>query len=325
MKGKKEYLVLLLVIAGLVAYLFAQKKGELHYALPELSKLEQKRVTQVTVSKGDATITITRDNDRWRIQPEGFPADSGVVDEMVEKAKDVRLTALASESRNYGIYQLEDHEKIGVVLTDGETELRQIDIGKRAPSSRHTFVKLKDDHRVFHADGDLVTLFDKTVSDLRDKIVMKIDDHIAGIAITTPSGTLNLARATPEVSDDGTDPAEKPSAETPTAPQWQKETGEPVADTQVAALLGHLKNLRCDDFIDGKAKTDLIDPAYSISLTATKAYELSLFPSPDDAETPKAYEATSSQSDYPFLLPEWKAKQIIEALDKLLQSPTPDS
>lgn len=318
MKGKKEYLVLAFVIAALAAYLFSQKKGEVHYTLPQLSALENEAISRLTVTKGDKAITVSRENDRWLIQPEGFPAEATVVDEMIEKVGQLRLTALASESQNYGVYQLDDPEKIEVVLANGNTDLRQIDIGKRAPSSRHTFVKVENDGRVFHADGDLVTLFDKTVSDLRDKVVMKIDEEIAEITVTATGKTTTLVRSIGETPAEGAGPGQDLDTGAPKSNvQWHKDTGDAVDDGQVGALMTHLKNLRCDFFVDGRTKADFVDPAYSITLTGTTPYHLSIFPPPEGKE---GYQGVSSQSDYPFVLPEWKAKQIIKAVDTVTQS-----
>jgi len=325
MKAKKEYLILAVIIAGLVAYLFSQKKGEVHYTLPQLPALQKEAVDHLTVKKGEGTISIARDKDRWRIQPEGFSADTTLVDEMIEKGGDLRLTALASESQNYGVYQLTDGEKIAVVLAGGDTVLRQIDIGKRAPSSRHTFVKLENDPRVFHADGDLVTLFDKTVSDLRDKVVMKIDEDMGEIAVAAAGKTVTLVKSTLGAPADGSGVDQDPGADAPkTDAHWQRQTGESVDHSQVEALLAHLKKLRCDRFVHGKTKADLVDPAYSISLTGSKPYHLSIFPPPEETEEAQGYRGISSQSDYPFILPDWKAKQIMKAADALAQGQPED-
>jgi len=70
---------------------------------------------------------------------------------------------------------------------------------------------------------------------------------------------------------------------------------------------------RTEGFEDMK-KTELKDPSFSVSLKGLTSYELSLY---DQREN--KYVATSSQSDYPFLLAEWRVKKIKVDLKGLIE------
>jgi hypothetical protein len=308
MKGKKEYFLLILVIAALSAYLFVQKRDKIHYTLPEPAAVKEEAVSRLTISKADTNIVLQRENDQWLIIPERFPADPTLVGDMINGAGKLTLTALASESRNYSLYELDDGHKISIELNGGNEVLRKVDVGKAAPSGRHTFLRLNDNHSVFHAQGNLVNLFDKTVSDLRDKEVMKIDEEITGISLSSGEDNMVLVKSMKPETD------EEESKENAAAPEasWQTEAGQPVKEADIEEIINTLRQLRCDDFVDGKTKADYENPVYSVSLKGTRTYTLSIF-----EKTDNKYEATSSESDYPFLLPEWKATRIMKEITAL--------
>ena len=159
MKRKAETIVLVLVIAALTAYLVLKKTERTHYRLPELPGIEKEDITRVTIRKGDSEFTLKRDGDRWRILPEGYPVDGAVMDRMLDSIGGLRLTAMASASENYAVYGLQEGECVQVTAFKGEDLLLSIGIGKAAPSYRHTFVKLTDDNRVYHAEKNLRSFF----------------------------------------------------------------------------------------------------------------------------------------------------------------------
>ena len=108
----------------------------------------------------------------WLVGTHKYPADSSSVDKMLKQVTGISLSALASESKSYSIYELDNDRKIEVRAYKGDEIVRTISIGKPASSHRHTFVMIDDDHRVFHAEGNIQADFSRTVPDLRDKKVM---------------------------------------------------------------------------------------------------------------------------------------------------------
>ena len=97
-------------------------------------------------------------------------------------------------------------------------------------------------------------------------------------------------------------------------PKWQTREGQRVKEKEIDGLVNSLSNLSCDSFIEGKTKKDLATPTFKVSLKGTTNYELSLYDEQD-----KKTVATSSQSDYPFLLPEWRVKKIKMELKSLIE------
>jgi hypothetical protein len=67
--------------------------------------------------------------------------------EMLDTLGGLTLTALVSESKNYALYELDDAQKANVKAWQGDQLKRDVDVGKAAPSFRHTFVRLAGDDR----------------------------------------------------------------------------------------------------------------------------------------------------------------------------------
>jgi len=102
-------------------------------------------------------------------------------------------------------------------------------------------------------------------------------------------------------------------------PVWQTSEGKAPDESKLKALLKDLSNLKCTAYVYDRKKTDLVDPLYTLHLTGSKAYTLSLFPKRNEEE--KAYLALSSESDSPFLLSEAQAKRIMVPVEEMLATP----
>ena len=240
---------------------------------------------------------------------------------MLEILKGLTVTALVSESRNYSRYDLDDDKKITVRAWTGDTLAREFELGKAATSYQHTFVQLADDDRIYHAQGNLRGKFDQTLDNLRDKTVLSFDlGEIQEIHIT--KGGEVIAFALTQLPVEGTTgeavEGKRPESQK-TERVWKTSGGAEGDETQLNRLLSSLSNLQCEAYIDGKNKEDFANPICQVQLKGSKEYTLSIFKKTDkDAKT---YPAFSSENDYPFLLPEWQANNLMKKPDELTKKP----
>jgi len=307
MKIKKEYLILGVVIAALAAYLYQRSSDRTHYTLPTLPALAAADITQVQISGGGKTQTLVRRDGRWVTDPQGFPADPKRVKEMLETLAGLQLTALVAESKNYALYELDPDHAVTVKAWQGDQLKRDIDVGKAAPSFRHTFVKIAGDDRVFHASDNFRFRFESGLDELRDKTVLSFNrQDLQEIRIAQGTASATLTRTPP--------PAETPPAGPPAPAAWQLADGRPADGAAVEMLLGELADLQCESFIDDRDKTAFGPPIYSIGLKGGPTDQtLSIFePAAQDAPT---YPAVSSGSDYPFRLPADQAQRLMKSPD----------
>ena len=313
MKAKKEYIIPILIIIAVSIYLFVQKSGKIHYTLPDIQKLEKNDISKVRIKKGDSTIVLVREDDKWFVGPKQFLADTSVVDQMLESIGSLTLSALVSESKNDFIYDLDEKNRIEVEAYQKDTVLRRINIGKPALSHRHTFVKLDNDHRVYHCQGSITNLFTKTIPELRDKEVMSIKEDITELTLEKGKAKITARKLLIPPSTDIQTAKDKQEKETmePTI-KWVTDKDIPVKETEIDEIVTTLSKLRCDSFIEGKTKEDFASPNYTVSLKGINTYSISIFD-----KTENRYATVSSQSKYPFYIAEWQAKKIMKELDSL--------
>jgi hypothetical protein len=319
MKLKKEYLILVLVIAGLSAYLVMRKTDHTLYQLPRIFSLDRDQISKVEISKGDNLIVVKKKDNRWYIDPVGYSADPERVKSMLDVLEAFTLTALVSESKDYTRYDLHDEKRIAVKAWQGQTIMRDFKIGKAAPSFRHTFVRLSDDDRVFHARDSFRGKFDLTVDSLRDRRVLSFKTtDIQEIQIADNQTSLKLARTQTPVEPAASE-QEKSDSTSPLAVKfgWQSPQGKKGDDAGLNRLLTTLSSLRCEKFIDDRKKEDFTTPLYTVKLKGAQDHDLSIFAKlkEDDPN----YPATSSGSSYPFYLSTSNAQRIMKAPQEMLQ------
>ena len=320
MKAKIEYILLLLVIAGLVIYLALRSADRTHFELPSPPSINNSEIDRLVVSKKGQAIELARKDDQWFIEPQGYPADNIKVKNMVNAAADLRITALVSESGNYARYDLGEDKSIGVKLFVDGKEQRRFDIGRTAPTYQHTFVKLADDPNIYHARGTLQQTFDQSIENLRDKTVLRFDkSSISSIAIRKGEQAVTLTKGKP--------PETQPKAETPQGKeadpsQWRTEDGRVVDTAAVDRLLSTMCELKCDSFIDDAAKKENQKPSLTLNFKSDqKTRSLSIFST--ENEKAERVSARSSDSAYDFEFLESRVQTFEKQVDKLLTSMPP--
>jgi hypothetical protein len=238
------------------------------------------------------------------------------MDNMLDVIDDLILDGLVSESKSYFRYDLDDEKKMTIKVWIGDTLSREFDVGKEAPSYQHTYIKLQNDPRVFLARRAFKRQFDQSVDDLRDKAVLSFDKaEIREMTITTAGKILVLSKT--EIPSEKTDEAkidktekDQPQTELRTETIWQTPSGEKKDKAKVEQILSDFDKLQCAEYINDKSKTDFQNPIYTIQLKGTKDYVLSIFEKmQSDADQ---HPAVSSENDYPFMLREWKVKDIMK-------------
>lgn len=325
MKLKKEYIILVLIIIALSVYLYMHNADRTLYELPEIAPISEKAITKLEIKKGESVFVLSKKDDNWYIAPADYPADANKIKDMLNAVKDVDLTALVSESKNYNRYNLDEGQKINVKIYQADSLKLDIDVGKTASSFRHTFVKPSGDYRVYHAQGNLQNAFDVTLDSLRDKVVLSLKPaEIQQLNITR--GPHALAFTKTQLAVDVKAPESEKSAEAPqTAAKmvWQAASGQPVNESAVEQLLNAVADLRCEQFIDDRKKEDFVSPQFTLELKGGQEHHLTIFPKIGESDT--SYPAVSSGSDYPFQLSAGQAERIMKDPAALLQTPATDS
>ncbi|MBN2184539.1 MAG: DUF4340 domain-containing protein [Candidatus Krumholzibacteriota bacterium] len=318
MKIKKEYSVLVLIILVLFTYLILRGTDRTHFELPGITPPSSGDISRLVFSSGKGSVTLERRDGLWRILPEEYIADRSLVEKMSAVVSGFSITTLASESGSYAVYDLEGDKKIKLDVYCGEEKALSFEIGKKASTNRHTFVRLDGKKGVYQVTGDFRSAFDLGLDRLRDKSVFNAEkDQITAIRIIGAEGPIEVIKSTdPRYAGvDARDAEEIDSGKS----VWQTADGTPLEEGAVSRIVSSLSNIRCEGYIDGMTKGDLKDPVFSMIVYAGAADTLSIFETDEER-----YPAVSSQNEYPFFLPKWKAEQIIKGACGLLPADSED-
>jgi len=305
MKIKKEYIVLVLVIAALVAYLYINRDDQVHYELPRLEEIDTKDITKIEIDGLGKSVALTQKDNTWYITPGDYPADSDKASEMAKVLGQIYVTDLVSESKTYERYDLTDKKRILVKAFIGDTPKRSLSIGKTSPTYKHTFIALDGDDRVYQAQGNFRNTFEVEIDEIRDKNVLSFSTKdITRLTINTDGKETTLSLGQKQGDED-----EK-------APVWKDESGKEAVKSAVDALLNKICSLKCDKFIDDKARDEMNGPVTTIIAGGIEEYSLFIYPKTDED-----YTATSSQNDYVFTLGKYTVESIDKQIDKITKEP----
>lgn len=315
-KMKKEYMILLGIIAVLLIYLlFGTGRTKMSYSVPNLNAFNQSDITRIEVTNAEGSLVLSGEGDVWTIHPQEFPADLVKIQDMLKTISELQLTDLAAESQDFQRYDLDEDSKITVKAFHGDELLRQFDIGKTPATYRHTFVRMTEDTRIYYAKGSFRSRFELEINDLRDKTVMGFDrNEISEIIISQAGEAMIFAKTMLPPPQEDTVAAEQDDATTAPPPgeqeAWVLPDGRMGEKTVLDGILSALSDLRCDEFLEDESPEQSLEPVFSVTVKGTKDYTLKIF-TKQEGDNGK-YPAISSENAYPFLLSTYGAEQIIK-------------
>ncbi len=309
MKGWKEYLALFLIIAGLGGYLYFRHTDQVNYRMPKLDAVDSKNISRIVIVSRGNSITLNRKDSVWLMEPGSLAADTAKVEKILNRISGLQLTDLVSESRSYSRYEMDEMNRISVSAYEGATMVRRFDIGKTAPSSRHTFVMVQGDANVYQARDSFRDDFTSDASALRDRKVLSFaPDGIRRVTIAkTGSQAVTITRQDEPANPAGTD-EKQPAPVT----RWTDGTGREIPANDVISLVTSLSTLECGQYMDDREKDKMGTPEVTITMSGAKDYTLSLFPK-DGNRIP----AISSGSPSVFTLPEYRQDGIVKNIEML--------
>jgi hypothetical protein len=326
MKFKKEYIIPAAIILILLAYLLVGNgKNKMSYEVPLLKSIPSGEIDKIEITQSSGMVTLTGKGENWLIMPQEYPADPTKVKDMLESIEGLTLSELAAEKQDYHRYDLTEDKRLHVKAFKGNELLREFDIGKIPSTYRHTFVRIKDDPRVYYARESFRSNFAHEVKDLRNKVVMDFDkNEITGVNIKKEGISYEFTKKMiaitppPEAEKTETEEESEPESPEPTEEEaWVLSDGSQAEKSKLDSIISDLANLRCDEFLEGRNRDDLEDPIYSVTAKGGKDYTLQIFAKQEEEDG--KYPAFSSENPYPFLLPIYRAEQIMKKPDELIK------
>lgn len=207
MRGLKSTFALIVVLAGLGAYIYfvtsktpeggstdaAGKKQEKVFAALQADKIEE---LKISTAAGDATI-LKKEGGAWKIsQPLDALASDSEVSGVTSALGQVEIVRVIDENpTNLNDYGLSNPRIEIDFKAAGDKEYRKLLVGEKSPTGADMFAKRNDEKKVFLIPATQETSFNRTTFDLRDKTLLKFDrDKVDAIDITAAGKTLVIGK-----------------------------------------------------------------------------------------------------------------------------------
>lgn len=202
MRGAKSLLVLVLILAGLGAYIYfvESKKPETPAAAagPKVFAVKAGAIDEITVKSaaGEQT-TLKKAGGSWQItSPVTAPADEAQVSGLVTGLTTADIVRTVDENpgdlKQFG---LADPRVVITFRASGARHAQRLLVGDKTATSGDLYAKYPDQKRVFLIPGSFYASFDLGTFDLRQKSVMTFDrEKVDRITVQADGKTVELDR-----------------------------------------------------------------------------------------------------------------------------------
>jgi len=203
MGGLRSTLLLLVVLGGLVGYIYfvdANRDPADADAKPKVFvELSSENIEEIQIRNGSGeTSRVQRVGENWQlVEPNTADADAGVVGTVTSNLVSLDVQRVVDENpadlAQYGL----NPARIDVAFRlKDQKDFQRLLVGEKTPTGGDLFAKRPDETRVFLISSFLDAIFNKTPFDLRDKVVLRFErDKADGIEVVDGSTTLQFARS----------------------------------------------------------------------------------------------------------------------------------
>ena len=206
MRGLKSTIALVVVLAGLGAYIYfvtwkqdatadSTNKQEKVFVGLEADKIEEIKVRS---EKGDTT-SVKKESGAWQMtSPVATKADESEVSGITSSLGQISVVRVIDENpsdlKDYGL--AEPRIEINFKAS-GDKDYRKLYIGEKSPTGADLFAKRNGEKKVFLIPAFQESSFNKGTFDLRDKTLWKFErDKVDSLDISTGGKSLVMTRAT---------------------------------------------------------------------------------------------------------------------------------
>src|SRR5262245_30074187 len=206
MRGLKSTIALVVVLAGLGAYIYfvtwkqdasgdsGTSKQEKVFVGLETDKIEEMKVKS---EKGDTT-TLKKANGTWQVTaPIAANADQSETSGITSGLGQIAVVRVIDENpadlKEYGLAtpRMEINFKAA-----GDKDFRKLAVGDKSPTGADLFAKRNDEKKVFLIPAFQESSFNKGTFDLRDKTLWKFDrEKVDNIDVTAGGKPLVISKA----------------------------------------------------------------------------------------------------------------------------------
>ena len=200
MRGVRSFLVLLVVLIGLGAYLyFVESKrtpGDSGEKRDKVFGVEADKIEEIRIrSEAGEQTSLRKSGSDWQIvEPLAAKPDEAEVSGLTTNLSTLEIQSVVDENapdlKEYGLAE----PRIEVAFKAGGQE-RRLKIGSKTPPGSDLYARVDDEKRVFLISSHLESTFNRTTFDLRDKAVLKLDrDKVDAVEIASGNRTTRFEK-----------------------------------------------------------------------------------------------------------------------------------
>jgi hypothetical protein len=201
-RGLKSTVVLLVVLIGLVAYIYFVDSKKPASDAPEtktkafIVEADQIEEIQMKPASGEAS-RVQKTNGTWQlVEPERADADQGQVSNAASSLATLEINRVVDENpTDLSQYGLNPPKSDVAFRVKGQKETHHLLLGDKTSTGGDMYAKTPDQKRVFLIAAYLENTFERTPFDLRDKAALKFDQSKADGIEIVHSGTTALAKS----------------------------------------------------------------------------------------------------------------------------------
>jgi hypothetical protein len=203
MKGFWSTIVLVLVLGGLVSYIYfvdakRDPSGTTAREKPFTSvQAEDIEELQIKSAEGETT-RLQKADGKWQlVEPVKADADTGEATTITSSLSSLEIQRVVDESpsdlKQYGL----EPARIEVAFRPkGQKDLRRLQIGEKTPTGSDLYARFPDQKRVFLVSSYLDSTFNKNTFALRDRRILLFDrSMVDGLELTSGTSKMSLVKS----------------------------------------------------------------------------------------------------------------------------------
>ena len=197
MRGLTSTIILLLVLAGLVGYVYFADAPPATEAKPKAFTVSPENIEEVQIKNVDGeTARAQRIDTSWQVvEPVKADADAAEVAAITSGLAALEVQRVIAENpgdvKQYGL----EPARLEVAFREkDQKDFRRLLIGEKTPTGADLYAKTPDQSRVFLISSYLESTFNKSAFNLRDKAILKFDRDKADVIQIEGGTPMEFAR-----------------------------------------------------------------------------------------------------------------------------------
>jgi hypothetical protein len=202
MRGLRSTLILLVILAGLVGYIYfvdsKKPAGDAEIKPKAFANVSADTIEELQIKSADGeTSRVQKSGDTWKlVQPVQAAADSTEAGAVATSVASLEINRVVDENpgslKEYGL----DPPRVEVAFrAKGEKDMHRLLVGERTPTGSDLYARLPNEKRVFLINSSNDSTFNKNTFALREKKILSVDrEKTDGLELSDGATTFQFAR-----------------------------------------------------------------------------------------------------------------------------------